>query len=307
LLVLFSRPGLRPSGVNKGKKMNKKILVAFLLFVIVNLIFAFDFNKDDFCANYLIGEYIIATNNRLIHLSEEYGKRKILSEIQRPNQIVNKYGYAYIKMPTAECYLIELGGLIIPVKKDYERNYSDWNESFEVPSNIRASSEYTENINGNTIVYDSRNPFNRLDYQIDAGFLFGYYKLPWIPDLKHDKVPYLQFTVKHETEYIAILLGYIDFDKPNLFLENARPRKISVIDMKNNKNIGDYFLDDGIKYNIIKLNYKVREIEIIFSDYYMGIKYKDPCVSSIVVLESDITSDYGKSMLEYFKEILDRR
>ena len=104
---------------------------------------------------------------------------------------------------------------------------------------------------------------------------------PWVEGKSGNGIgEYLSFEVlKHEELYISI--GFIDYNKPNLYEENSRPKKLKI------------YLDDSF-YKVVtledtpdfqKLPVKIEKdgimkIEII--EVYEGTKYQDTCINMLL-------------------------
>ena len=105
--------------------------------------------------------------------------------------------------------------------------------------------------------------------------------MPWVPDIKNDKNPYIDFELQYERSTIHILPGFVDFERQHLWKQNARPKTIEVIDLETSESLGKYKIKDSINFTSITLPRDVKKVRVKFLDFYPGTKYKDPCVAAI--------------------------
>lgn len=94
--------------------------------------------------------------------------------------------------------------------------------------------------------------------------------------------------IEYEKKYEYLLIicsGYISYRNPNLYKENARPKKIK-IKLKDTyaEDMEDYIIElkDTPQPQIVKIDHRVaKPITITILDVYEGEKYSDLCISKI--------------------------
>ena len=112
---------------------------------------------------------------------------------------------------------------------------------------------------------------------------------PWVPDLTKDNNPSITFyeindyIIKYK-ERLIIVNGYVNFEKPYLYEQNSRVKKIEVIykNTKTNNSVTQKIeLEDtpNPQYIFIPENIVADEITINIIDLYKGTKYKDVAIS----------------------------
>ena len=168
------------------------------------------------------------------------------------------YGLFLYGQETSECLF---SGFSIPTLAT---------ETVFVPSQIYASSELKEK----NIVYSSS---NLLNVNLES---------PWCEGKEGNGInerPCFEVNAKK----LIIMTGYISFNKPYLFRENSRPKKIEIV-YKELQKTECFELEDTPNPQIINLckNYN-GEIELIIKDVYSGTKYNDTCISSIICKYGD--------------------
>ncbi len=282
----------------------KKIILILSVIVSMQSMNALDFNKDDFCVNFGMFESIVVYKNTIYHIFDDDENTKVLSKIDRPQNLINENGYVNIELPTVRTVLLDYNGRVVVSRVNGNRKELDTDIGFEEPKEIKASSELIENVKNVQVKYDSKYPFYFLKSQKEIGTFFYDDALPWVPDIKKDDNPYLEFKSINGTASLAILPGYIDINNQKLFKNNSRIKTIEVYDMDINKKIGTYNLNDFVGYTVVNFPQKIKYIKIILTEYYPGNKYNDPCLSSIV-----INPDNGpdKAGLWYIQDLIKRK
>lgn len=110
--------------------------------------------------------------------------------------------------------------------------------------------------------------------------------LPWIPAEKHNCKLYIETNVRDDL-VLAIYSGYQSKEKPYLFKQNARPKKLLI---KNTltEHSQEVFLEDITERQIIywkdlfEDEGEIVKLEISILEEYPGTKYNDICIQSIV-------------------------
>ena len=105
---------------------------------------------------------------------------------------------------------------------------------------------------------------------------------PWVEGVKGNGIgEYIENTINGKTIYI--FSGYVDVEKPYLYEQNSRPKRISVetptqtlyYDLKDTPNPQKIEISEKDYIN----DYKVR---ITILEVYPGTKYEDTCINSII-------------------------
>lgn len=104
---------------------------------------------------------------------------------------------------------------------------------------------------------------------------------PWVEGKEGYGIgEYIYFNVgKNDEIYISI--GYVDFNKPELYLENSRPKKINIY--LDNQYCTTVDLEDTPNFQKIpvKIN-KSGVLKIEIQDVYKGTKYDDTCINMLI-------------------------
>ena len=271
----------------------KKIISIIIFLSITFSSFCFDYNKDNFSVELDIETRLFVYKDNIYILGWD---GKLWSD-KRPEKIVNEFGFAelYIKenpyfgnfiKKYKGTYFLDLNGEIIAIDF-FDNNYNTeeikdlYKNVYGGIKNIKASSELTETLNNNKTVYSVENVLT-VGSERTLGHFFRTIGCPWVPDIKIDKNPYIDFELKFDAICtVHILPGFIDFDRQHLWKQNARPKTIEIIDLETSESLGKYTIDDSIKFTSINLPRNVKKVRISFIDFYPGTKYQDPCVAAI--------------------------
>jgi len=108
------------------------------------------------------------------------------------------------------------------------------------------------------------------------------YKPLWVEGAEGSGINEKLFITARACFAIHISIGYVSFEKPELYLENSRPKKIKL--SVNNIFSIEVELNDTPNYQMINLPAPLRasdvlELEII--EIYQGTKYSDTCINDI--------------------------
>jgi len=284
----------------------RKIIVASMLVLGAVCGYCFDFNTAEFYVKTDIEEGIYASRTELIYIREGLAKPEIVSRTPRPKNLYNQYGFLELRLGAIQVFVIDLNGLLT-VPQRVEITPDEMN-SYGINSNIRiaASGNLQESIGGKTVSYKPEYILRRMTREKEIGEYLYWSALPWAVDIKKDHVPSLTVNLESPADSFSILNGYIDFAKPQLYLDNSRIRKIRVIDLDTQENLGEYSLTDTIHYQKIALPRKARNIRLEITETYPGGKYTDLCVSSLIfdAYYNDAPGDYGKNQIADLREIL---
>ena len=178
---------------------------------------------------------------------------------------------------------------------------------------IIASSFLTENSKLGKIVYSPDYLLTKIYYQYnDEPYYIGYDSLtpPWVEGKEDYGIgEYLDIEFKWPSDELQILNGFVDFTRMDLYEKNSRVKTV-LIESENPKFSKEYQLEDLVKYTVINLPQKTDKIRITIKDVYPGTKYKDTCLSSILVTNPNVPSyeEMSEKILEAMKNgIYDRR
>lgn len=286
----------------------KKLVISVLLSLLTIEVFCFDYNKDNFSV-ILDEETALFVYKDKIYILGYDGQ---LWSDSRPKKITNNYGYSMVNMKENPyygslskefkgIYFLDLNGDIIAVEYyGNEKQDKQWDDLYmDVYAglkSIKASSELTETINNVTTVYSVKNVLT-LGTEKESPYFFRPLGKPWVPDIKKDKNPYIDFELQYEKSTIHILPGFVDFERQHLWKQNARPKTIELIDLETSESLGKYKIKDSINFTSIDLPREVKKVRVKFLDFYPGTKYQDPCVAAIYfgTDEWPRKDDYGES------------
>lgn len=296
--------------------MKKRI--AFILFCLVSAgAFGFDFDKDNFVGGYDIETALFVYKDKIYIL----GYDSKIWEDKRPERIVNEHGYAvlhlsknpYIKI--SDIFYFDLNANIIFADtfpfNDSEETKEVFQHIYGNVDEIKASSELTEVVKGKKIVYAAENVLN-VGKEKEGPYFFRRFGTPWVPDIKKDKNPYIDFELTFEANTVHILPGFVDLERQHLWAQNARPKTIEIIDLESSESLGRFTINDSINFTSISFPREAKKVRISFLDFYPGSKYQDPCVSAIYFGTDRFPKKgiYGKDVFEkggYFEKLLNEK
>ena len=179
--------------------------------------------------------------------------------------------------------------------------------------NIKASSYLSENTKKGLVNYEPRNLLERLYYMTGPDYdkvTYDSLTPPWVEGKDDYGIgEYLDIEFKWPADELQILNGFVDFTRMDLYEKNSRVKTV-LIESENSKFSKEYQLEDFVKYTVINLPQKTYKIRITIKDVYPGTKYKDTCLSSILVTNPNVPSyeEMSEKILEAIKNgIYDRR
>lgn len=159
---------------------------------------------------------------------------------------------------------------------------------------ITSSSNLQENTKKGHIEYTPNNFLEKL-YYIHQDELFCHVKYdsltpPWVEGKDDYGIgEYLDIEFKWPADEMQILNGFVDFTRMDLYEKNSRVKTV-LIESENPKFSKEYKLEDFAKYSLINLPQKTDKIRMTIKDVYPGTKYKDTCLSSILVTNPNVPS-----------------
>ncbi|EID86364.1 hypothetical protein MSI_07170 [Treponema sp. JC4] len=300
-----------------------KKIISIIIFILLTInAFCFDFDKDNFSVELDLETALFVYENKIYILGWD---GKLWSD-DRPEKIINEYGYPVLNIKENPYYgrfikkshgtfLLDFNEDIFSVEFfDNDNNRKELIDIYkenDCIKSIKASSELTEIIKNNKTVYSVENVLT-VAKEKESDYCFRTIGMPWVPDIKYDKTPYIDFELTYEHSSIHILPGFIDFSRQHLWKQNARPKTIEIIDLSNSESLGKFTIEDKIKFTSIQLGKNVTKVRIKFLDFYPGSKYQDPCVAAIYFGTDKwpASYNYGKKVFEkdgYFIKILEQQ
>ena len=173
--------------------------------------------------------------------------------------------------------------------------------------NIYASSTLSENTKKGVIVYRAENILEKVFYRPYQDYSFIQYDSitpPWVEGKEDYGIgEYLDIEFKWPSDEMQILNGFVDFTRMELYEKNSRVKTV-LIESENPKFAKEYQLEDLAKYTLISLPQKTDKIRMTIKDVYPGTKYKDTCLSSILVTNPNVPSyeEMTATILKALKE-----
>ena len=159
--------------------------------------------------------------------------------------------------------------------------------------NIKASSYLSENSKNGFIEYVPQNLLERLYYMTGDDYdrvTYDTVTPPWVEGKEDYGIgEYLDIEFKWPSDELQILNGFVDFTRMDLYEKNSRVKTV-LIESENPKFSKEYKLEDFAKYSLINLPQKTDKIRMTIKDVYPGTKYKDTCLSSILVTNPNVPS-----------------
>ena len=158
---------------------------------------------------------------------------------------------------------------------------------------ISASSYLAENTKKGLVEYKPESLLERLYYMTGDDYdrvTYDTLTPPWVEGKDDYGIgEYLDIEFKWPADEMQILNGFVDFTRMDLYEKNSRVKTV-LIESKNPKFSNEYQLEDFAKYSLINLPQKTDKIRITIKDVYPGTKYKDTCLSSILVTNPNVPS-----------------
>lgn len=110
---------------------------------------------------------------------------------------------------------------------------------------------------------------------------------PWVEGVEGYGIgEHLDIEFKYASDELQILNGFVDFGRMHLYKDNSRVKRI-LIESEEPAFTQEYELEDVVRYNVITLPKKTTKIRMTILDVYPGRKWKDTCISSILVTDPD--------------------
>ena len=113
---------------------------------------------------------------------------------------------------------------------------------------------------------------------------------PWVEAAKGSGIGE-GFTIVNEFvyKYLLIMNGYISYEKPHLYKQNNRVKKIKVTGLKSGKSKVLDVLDTPHPQTVdISFITEAEDIRVEIADVYKGTKYDDTCIHFCVTYNSEV-------------------
>lgn len=224
------------------------------------------YDMGDKTRHFIFGGGYEADDILLTKLAQEY---KVFAEYVRSFEIENKsfrYDFFSADVNALHLGLID-GSNTIPTKIE--------NISLNVPY-------LTENYKGKEYIYDNdifRYRFFIYDTYKHVSSYFVMDKTPMVEGAPGNGTG-MEITVDFymPSDNLVVLNGFVDFERPHLYKNNARIKKVLVE--------GDGFsfehsFDDNVHFEQIDFPNEVDKVKVTVLEVYDGLKYNDLCISGI--------------------------
>ncbi len=110
-------------------------------------------------------------------------------------------------------------------------------------------------------------------------------KEPWAEGTEGNGIgEYIQFD-RASAEGVYLLNGYISMDRPDLYEKNGRVKELIVTGLKSGTSQEEYLLDSAKPQYISLKAFQDETIRITIKSVYEGTKYKDTCISGLVLIK----------------------
>ncbi len=182
------------------------------------------------------------------------------------------------------------------LKRNVEERYLHYyysNRSLKGETRYKASSELSEKTKNGLVIYEADNlgkfAFDKTEQIGDLYFNFNH--KPWVEGVSGNGIgESIHLSCDTEFNSIAILNGYIDFDKLHLYKNNSRVKKFKVLDEDNNV---EYFalLDDEVKFQFIYFEKPTKKVKLIIEEVYEGSKWDDTCITGLIPSNYKVKSE----------------
>ena len=110
---------------------------------------------------------------------------------------------------------------------------------------------------------------------------------PWVEGAKGYGInQFIKVKTNSQFSGLAVVNGYVDFYRRDLYKKNSRVKTFRVKDLENKLEY-DINLDDAVYVQCIKLKKPTKNIILYIKEVYKGDKWDDTCVSSLVPTRLD--------------------
>jgi hypothetical protein len=185
------------------------------------------------------------------------------------------------------CPYGEEGIVYVPGSPDLElaEGLRKRGDSFPIDPRIRTimtSSNFSETLQGRKIEYSGK---RMLDRFITPEFHSVYWNadaIPWVEGVPGDGIgEWFRATSDYRLYGFAMLGGYIDFEKLDLYKKNGRPSRIRVSSVEGGGFSFEVAIDDFVHFERIWFPFPVKVFTVTLVGVYKGSRFEDTCVSAI--------------------------
>jgi hypothetical protein len=260
-----------------GENMKKILLVVLVLSACYSFC-----EETGIIVNMWLGEGYLSSNSKLYYYNESTNEKTVSAKYK----ITESEGYSYLTIddkkllyvpdyPTCEINPIN------NTKKEYEVLPSTDLNIEKIASSSYLKEKYKE--------YKASELLIRFSKEAESFFLYKNDTLPWVEGVPGDgRNEYISIEFKEPTSNFALLNGYVDFSKKNLFKNNNRVKTLNVTSKDSREKFSfDIVLDDAVKFTNIELPRETKSITIMIKDVYKGNKWDDTCISAIIGFRTD--------------------
>lgn len=268
----------------------KKIKTILLIILLMPIIVFSENPKtslEDYSASLRYDEYIVGDDISLEKKEDGFscGIFNDKGAIHKDYSVyIDKYGWKTLRIDNEIIKIIERP------KKDASSIcfYKDWNimdldfrEENRLIYNITASSELIE---GKTI-YRAAGIINNYE-SFGPSWKWHKNNKPWVEGVEGDGIgEFIEFDVRQKNPgfriFLEIINGYVDPEKPHLYLANNRIKKATLICDYTDKY--EITFNDIIEFKYVYLDKNYKHFKLIIDEVYKGTKYSDTCLTYIGV------------------------
>lgn len=277
----------------------KKLLILMLLLVSYNL-FAqnFSFDGEYYPDLYSTIDYLVLNGNSISYQYETYEQNDKEEEITVSYKKIYKEGLLFLQMakvfprsilkyhneaPKSKCLLvlagIEYGENVLLFAETADFNYPC---PFVSPSTKYMDSLWCEYEDCSSCLKEGAREY-KVEDLCDCKMA-----TPWVEGVPGSGIGE-GFTIKSSKysqsvpHYLLIMNGYISYDKPYLYKQNNRIKKIKVTGVKSGKSKILDVLDTPHPQTVdISFITDLEDIRVEIADVYRGTKYDDTCINLCV-------------------------
>ncbi len=149
---------------------------------------------------------------------------------------------------------------------------------------ILSSSEYSENLKSEKVIYTSKYLNIFLISQIDYSKLLLH--APWVPGKEKSSSgigEYLEIEFTKPKDNLVILNGYVDLEKRYLYKANNRVKKATITSLdKDNPFEIEYDFEDYVHFSEINFPKAVNKVRFTIKEVYEGEKWDDTCITAVI-------------------------
>ena len=272
-----------------------KIIFSILLLCLTVNVFAQDYQILDVDVDYHtegdIKAYVTPQNIYVVtSIGSSYDDK--YSVIDRSNLTIGDDGFLRLNYNGKERILID-GSQINQAFTEYKNSGMLKNDSRkrvhhnDNVKDVKASSFFSEKINGKTIKFTPDNLFKAFEMGCTCHYyIWDETHIPWAEGVAGYGIGE-SITVEFHKPIagFSLLNGYVDVNIMKLYKENSSIKTLIVKDLSNNTS-QRIEIEDIVHFELIKFAEPTKKIQLIIDDVYPGILYQDTCISAIVYHES---------------------